>query len=109
MKVRNISPLGHVDVPLLRRQGEPFDEVGRGCLQPGEEIDVTEDQARQLLPQRGNFEAVDAEAMGVYQQLVLADDQLHEEREFPGTGESNSGVQVLPGQEVEIVSEGIDD
>lgn len=97
MKLRNTNPLGQVDVPLLGRQGEPFGQPGSGCLEPGEEFDVTEDQARALLPQEGNFTPVDDEA-----QHLLSEMQLNEEKEFPGTGEPNAGVQTLPGQTVEI-------
>ena len=39
MKIRNINPLGRVDVPLLRRQGD-IEGEGRGCLEPGEVIDL---------------------------------------------------------------------
>lgn len=38
--LRNISPLGQIDLPLLRREGEPLDELGAGCLEPGEEFVV---------------------------------------------------------------------
>ena len=68
MKLRNINPIGHADVPLLYRQGEPFDQDGVGCLQPGEVFDVTEEQARLLLVQDGNYEPADDEA-----QQLLAD------------------------------------
>lgn len=34
--LRNINPLGHVDLPLIGRQGEVNDEPGSGCLIPGE-------------------------------------------------------------------------
>lgn len=42
VKLRNINPMGHVDVPVLYRQGEPFDEPGSGCLTPGEVFEVDE-------------------------------------------------------------------
>lgn len=57
MKIRNISPLGRVDVPLLRRQGDIKDE-GRGCLEPGEVIEVADAIGAVLLEQTTNFEAV---------------------------------------------------
>ena len=57
MKIRNINPLGRVDVPLLRRQGD-IEGEGRGCLEPGEIVDVPDDVAAVLLEQVTNFEAV---------------------------------------------------
>ncbi len=57
MKIRNISPLGRVDVPLLRRQGD-IEGEGRGCLEPGEVIDVPDELGAVLLEQATNFEAV---------------------------------------------------
>ncbi len=57
MKIRNINPLGRVDVPLLRRQGD-IEGEGRGCLEPGEIVDVPDDVAAVLLEQATNFEAV---------------------------------------------------
>lgn len=56
--LRNVNPLGAVDLPLIGRQGEPFGEPGSGCLEPGEEFEVTAEQAAQLLEQVGNYEAV---------------------------------------------------
>lgn len=61
MKIRNINPLGRVDVPLLRRQGDVEGE-GRGCLEPGEVIDVPDDVAAELLEQTTNFEAAEPRA-----------------------------------------------
>lgn len=52
--IRNISPLGALDVPLLGR-----------VLEAGEEADVTEDQAERLLTQSDNYEAVDRKAKAV--------------------------------------------
>lgn len=63
-KLRNINPLGHVDVPLLRRQGEPFDEPGIGCLSPGEVFEVTDEVAALLLPQSDNYELVTEKKKG---------------------------------------------
>lgn len=40
VKIRNINPVGRVDVPILRRQGKPLGEKGKGCLEPGEVIEV---------------------------------------------------------------------
>lgn len=49
VKLRNINPLGHVDVRLLGREGGPDnvdrDEEGVGCLVPGEVFEVDEDVA----------------------------------------------------------------
>jgi hypothetical protein len=63
-KLKNINPLGHVDVPLLRRQGEPFDEPGVGCLAPGEMFEVSDDVAARLLGQVDNYELVTEKKKG---------------------------------------------
>ena len=39
-QIKNVSPMGDLDVPLLRR-----------VVKAGEVVDVTEDQALRLLPQ----------------------------------------------------------
>jgi len=39
-QIKNVSPMGDLDVPLLRR-----------VVKAGEIVDVTEDQAKRLLPQ----------------------------------------------------------
>ena len=62
MKIRNINPLGRVDVPLLRREGD-VDGEGTGCLEPGEVVDVDDDVALALLEQVGNFELVDGDEL----------------------------------------------
>lgn len=80
MKLRNINPIGLVDVPLLYRQGEPFDTEGVGCLQPGEVFDVTAEQARQLLAQDGNYEAADAEGQQVLEDMRAAAAAAEEQR-----------------------------
>ena len=71
MKLRNVSPLGHLDLPLIGRvldPGEVFDVddalAGRA---PSTTVDddgneVT-DLGEGLLAQVGNFEAVDARAL----------------------------------------------
>ncbi len=61
VKIRNINPLGRVDVPILRRQGD-IEGEGRGCLEPGEVVDVADELAAVLLEQTTNFEAVADEA-----------------------------------------------
>ena len=47
--IRNVNPIGDVDVPLLRR-----------VVARGEAVDVTDDQAARLLPQQDNWVLVDA-------------------------------------------------
>ena len=49
MRLRNVSPLGHLDVPSIGRTGDPIGEPGKGCLEPGEEFDVPDDKAGPLL------------------------------------------------------------
>jgi len=66
--LRNVNPIGQVDLPLIYRQGEPFGEPGSGCLEPGEEFDVDAELAGRapssrspgegLLAQVGNYELV---------------------------------------------------
>lgn len=51
MLLRNVSPRGDLDIPLVRR-----------VVPAGEVFEVTADQARRLLEQSGNFEPADAEA-----------------------------------------------
>ena len=48
MILKNINPLGEVDVP------------GIGTLEPGGEFEVTDPKGRELLKQAGNYEQVDA-------------------------------------------------
>ena len=62
MRLRNISPLGHMDVPSIGRAGEPIGEPGKGCLEPGEEFDVDDKVAPSLLALEGVFEAVKSAA-----------------------------------------------
>ena len=49
MKLRNINPLGEVELPLIRR-----------VLAPGEEFDVSDEDGARLLEQVGNYERVSA-------------------------------------------------
>lgn len=48
-KIRNINPVGAVDVPLLGR-----------VLEPGEVVEVDDKTAATLLKQPDNYEAVEA-------------------------------------------------
>jgi hypothetical protein len=65
-KLRNVNPLGEVDVPILGRS-----------LTAGEEFEVDDDTARLLLAQVGNYAPVgDAmDAMTVDELKALADEQ----------------------------------
>lgn len=51
MRIRNINPLGAVDVPLLGR-----------IVEAGEPVEVTDEQAGLLLDQPTNWEAAEAPA-----------------------------------------------
>jgi hypothetical protein len=62
VKIRNISPLGHLDLPLIRREGDPLGQEGAGCLEPGEVFEVPAEIAGALLAQADNFEAVGKES-----------------------------------------------
>lgn|GEM_PF-1090837 len=54
MKIRNTSPLGDLDVPLLGR-----------VVKAGEVAEVSTTQAERLLPQVDNWQPVDAAAKKV--------------------------------------------
>lgn len=58
MKLRNVNPLGQVDLPLVGRQGPPLGEEGVGCLEPGEVFEVSAEDGKALLEQAGNYEEV---------------------------------------------------
>jgi hypothetical protein len=75
VRLRNINPLGRVDLPLIGRQGEHEGE-GVACLEPGEVFEVDAkvagrapsgtpgeadyDLGEGLLAQVGNYELADA-------------------------------------------------
>ena len=70
--LRNINPLGQVDLPLINRQGdngiyaEPDKNgyeartpvPGSGCLEAGEEFEVSDEIAEHLLEQAANYKLV---------------------------------------------------
>lgn len=58
-KLKNISPLGELDVPLLDR-----------ILDAGEEFDVSAETAEKLLPQAENYQPVDDEAHAILDRLT---------------------------------------
>lgn len=93
MKLRNISPLGHIDLPLVGRQGHPDNKIraverpdgsgliddvplegeerhGFGCLEPGEEFDVSAKHARILLDQVGNYEPADDASLAIAEKIA---------------------------------------
>lgn len=53
MKIRNVSPRGDLDVPLLGR-----------VVEFGQEVDVTADQAGRLLDQPANWAPVETPRKG---------------------------------------------
>lgn len=57
VRLRNINPLGRVDLPLIAREGDVEGE-GIGCLERGEVFEVESDVADVLLEQAGNYELV---------------------------------------------------
>jgi hypothetical protein len=69
--LKNINPMGLVDLPLIGRQGGPYGDadIGRGCLKPGETFDVDDDQARVLLQQTSNYEPADDAARAIVDEL----------------------------------------
>lgn len=60
MKLRNTSPYGDLDIPLVRR-----------VVQGGTTFEVTEEQAKILLTQTENYEPADDEARAVAKKLGL--------------------------------------
>lgn len=78
MQIKNVSPYGALDVPLLRRQGEPYDDEGVGCLGAGEVVDVAEDHARVLLRQAENYAPADDQAQAIADEIA-AEHQAVEE------------------------------
>ncbi|ALV43119.1 hypothetical protein AU252_19765 [Pseudarthrobacter sulfonivorans] len=62
-KLKNISPLGALDVPLLRR-----------VVDAGEVFDTTEDQARVLLLQSDNYQPADKAAKTLAASLTAQQD-----------------------------------
>jgi len=54
VKIRNINPLGRVDLPVARREGDVAGE-GVGCLEPGEVFEVPDEVGTELLKQVGNY------------------------------------------------------
>lgn len=62
-KLKNISPFGTLDVPLLRR-----------VVDAGEVVDVTEDQARALLLQPANYEPADKASKALAADLAASQD-----------------------------------
>ncbi len=85
--LKNINPLGHVDLPLIGRQGdngiyaEPDENgfeartpvIGSGCLEAGEEFEVSDEDAAHLLEQVGNYELVKTPAKKVITEIEGGD------------------------------------
>lgn len=76
MKIRNDSPVGDLDVPLLRR-----------VVARGEVVDVSEEQAERLLPQ-AIWSAADAAAKRVQARIDKADEAADEEGEVTTDGDA---------------------
>lgn len=62
MKIRNICPIGDLDIPLLKR-----------IVAAGEVVEVDADHAARLLPQRSNYEPADDEAIAVLAEIDKAE------------------------------------
>lgn len=58
MKLRNTSPYGDLDIPLVRQ-----------VVQGGTTFEVTEEQAKTLLTQTENYEPADDEARAVAKKI----------------------------------------
>lgn len=88
-RLKNISPLGALDVPLLRRIVEA-DEI----------VDVTEDQARVLLLQPDNYQPTDKAAKTLAADLTAQQDP--DAATSPdGTNEDADGTASASGTEGE--------
>jgi hypothetical protein len=87
-RLKNISPLGALDVPLLRRIVEA-DEI----------IDVTEDQAKVLLLQPDNYQPTDKAAKTLAADLTAqqepdgatSHDGSNEDADAPAGGHGTEG------------------
>lgn len=88
-RLKNISPLGALDVPLLRR-----------IVDAEEIIDVTEDQARVLLLQPDNYQPTDKAAKALAADLTAQQD--------PGEATSHDGSNEDAGDPASGEGEGED-
>jgi len=70
--LRNINPVGAVEIPLTRT-----------AVDAGGEFTVTADHARALLPQVSNYEPVDDEAKAIAAELAAAVETAHVEDPTP--------------------------
>ncbi len=61
--ITNVSPIGDLDVPALRR-----------VVKAGEAVEVTVDIARSMLDQPTNWAPFDDEARGIVAELTAVDD-----------------------------------
>lgn len=71
-RLKNISPLGALDVPLLRT-----------VVEAGQVFEVADEQARVLLHQPGNYEPADKAAKALATDLAAQQD--------PGEADSHDG------------------
>jgi hypothetical protein len=69
-KIKNVSPFGDLDVPLLGR-----------IFEAGTILDVTDEQAEVLLRQEDNFKPWGEPAQKVQNKVQKADAKLHETEE----------------------------
>ena len=83
MRIKNISPLGDVDVPLLGR-----------IVEAGEIIDVSPEEAEQLVLQEANWQATDAEAK-----------KLRDKLSQPAQGDDEAVPGSVPGDAVNDTQE----
>lgn len=68
-KIRNTSPRGALDVPLLGR-----------VVDAGEVTEVTADQAQRLLPQSDNWAPADKAAKEIVEALAAVDEPVAPEQ-----------------------------
>lgn len=78
-KIKNTNPLGAVEVPLL----------GFRVLEPGETVEVTDEQAEKLLHQVDNYSPVDKAAKTIHARITApaeepADDAAAQQQDEAG-------------------------
>lgn len=76
--IKNVSPLGELDVPLLGR-----------FLGAGEELEVSDEVAERLLPQAENYAPVDDKAKAIYAKLYADPEADDVDETAEGDGETD--------------------
>lgn len=83
--IKNVSPLGELDVPLLGR-----------FLKAGEEIEVSDEVAERLLPQAENYQPVDDGAKAILAKLYPEPEADEPEDVDPAADEATDDADPKP-------------